>query len=186
MTDHSALTALLRRQQDDEAAAAAVWSLVYDDLRAVAARAMRRERSNHTLQPTALVHEAYVRLLGADADWTDRAHFLGVAARVMRQILVDHARRKNADKRGGAAHAVTFDEGLLSSDNAAVQLVELNQALDRFAQVDPRAAQVAELRLFGGMSVKEVAHVLQVSKRTIDGDWAMAKLWLAKATAPPT
>ena len=134
--------------------------LVYEELHRIAARAMRRERSDHTLQPTALVHEAYVRLVrGSEVDWQDRAHFLGIAAHVMRQVLVDHARTKGDDQ---------------------LELLDLHHALERFAQVDERAARVAELRLFAGATVPEVAEALGVSKRTVDVDWAAARMWLTR------
>ena len=155
--------------------------LVYEELHRIAARAMRRERSDHTLQPTALVHEAYVRLVrGSEVDWQDRAHFLGIAAHVMRQVLVDHARKKGAARRGGDAARVTLTEGGLGAPDDQLELLDLHHALERFAQVDERAARVAELRLFAGATVPEVAEALGVSKRTVDVDWAAARMWLTR------
>lgn len=155
--------------------------LLYDELRRTAGRLMARERVEHTLQPTALVHEAWLRLGDVDRlQWTDRAHFLGIAARCMRQVLVDHARAKAAAKRGGGRHQVTLDEGMLVGDGRALELLALDQAMARLAEVDARAAGVAERRIFAGMTVDEVAHDLGVSPRTVDGDWAMARLWLTR------
>lgn len=156
-------------------------ALLYGELRGIAARLLRRERSDHTLQPTALVHEAYLKLLRENGvTWEDRAHFLGVASRAMRQILVDGARRRAAEKRRGGLRRVTLppDELLDPSDEIAV--LELNDALHRLAELDERAARVAEFRLFGGMTVREIALVLGVSARTVDGDWATARAWLGR------
>ena len=171
--------------REKAAAVEELLALAYDELRRVASRIMARERAGHTLQPTALVHEAYLKLVDQTSlRWNDRAHFLGIAARAMRQILVDHARRSGAVKRGGEMTRVTLDESVApdvspgaSSD---LDLLDLNQALERLAVEDDRAARVAELRLFGGLSVKEAAHVLGVSVRTVGGDWAMARLWLSR------
>jgi RNA polymerase sigma factor (TIGR02999 family) len=160
---------------------------VYPELRRLAGSLMRRERSGHTLQPTALVGEAFLRLVDQTRiQWQDRAHFLGIAARVMRQILVDHARRHAAHKRGAGTERVTFDESLGHGSEHGVTLLDLHEALERFAAVDPRGAQVVELRVFGGATVEEIAHTLGVSKRTVDTDWAVARMWLARELeAPP-
>lgn len=155
-------------------------ALLYEELRGIAARLLRRERSGHTLEPTALVHEAYLRLLREDGvTWEDRAHFLGVASRAMRQILVDAARRHAAEKRGAGLRRVTLppDAILGPSD---VEVLELNDALSRLAELDERAGRVAEMRLFGAMTVREIALVLGVSARTVDGDWATARAWLSR------
>ncbi len=154
---------------------------VYAELRRVAGSLMSRERRGHTLQPTALVHEAFVRLVNQDSvQWSGRAHFLAVAARCMRNVLVDHARARNADKRGGGRHAVTLDDGLFGGDDREFETLLLHDAIDKLASLDERAARVAEMRLFGGMTVKETAHALGVSLRTVDGDWATARLWLSR------
>jgi RNA polymerase sigma-70 factor, ECF subfamily len=157
---------------------------LYPELRRTAARLMRRERDGHTLQPTAVVHEAFVRLVNQRTiDWQDRAHFLGIAARVMRQILVEHARRRGAAKRGADPARVTLDEALASGHDPALEMLALDDVLSRLAAVDPRGAQVAELRIFGGLTVEETAHALSVSARTVHTDWAMARLWLARELA---
>lgn len=156
-------------------------ALIYDELRRTAQGLMRRERIEHTLQPTALVHEAWIRLVGQEnIEWTDRAHFLGIAARCMRQVLVDHARAHRAEKRGGDRQQVTLDEGMLAAEDRNLELLSLDEALDRLASLDGRAAEVAVRRLFGGMTVAEVAADLGVSRRTVDGDWAMARMWLSR------
>ncbi|MEZ5318094.1 MAG: sigma-70 family RNA polymerase sigma factor [Vicinamibacterales bacterium] len=155
--------------------------LLYPELRRIASRLMRREREGHTLQPTAIVHEAFLRLVNQQTiEWEDRAHFLGIAARVMRRILVEHARRHGAAKRGGGVNRVTLDEALVPSDDATLGLVALDEVLTRFAAVDPRGARVAELRIFGGLTVRETALELGVSPRTVNTDWTMARLWLAR------
>jgi RNA polymerase sigma factor (TIGR02999 family) len=142
---------------------------------------MRRERRDHTLQPTALVGEVFLRLVDQTRiAWRDRAHFLGVAARVMRQILVDHARRHGAAKRGAGVWRVTFDESLGHGLPKDIEIVALHEALARLGEIDPRGAQVVELRVFGGSTVEEIAQTLGVSKRTVDGDWAVARMWLAR------
>jgi RNA polymerase sigma factor (TIGR02999 family) len=157
---------------------------LYPELRRIAARLMRRERSGHTLQPTAVVHEAFLRLANQrTVDWQDRAHFLGIAARVMRQILIEHARRRGAAKRGANPDRVTLDEALVAGNDPALSMLALDDVLTRLADVDPRGAQVAELRIFGGLTVQEVAHALGVSARTVHADWAMARLWLARELA---
>lgn len=181
----SQVTRILRSLQDEGTDKSEVTerllALVYDELRQIAARIMSRERVNHTLQPTALVHEVYLKLVDQNAvAWNDRAHFLGIAARAMRQILVDHARGKGAAKRGSGWQQVTLDEELTPMASSEIELLDLNDALDKLTAVDERAGRVAELRLFGGMTVKETAHVLGVSRRTVDDDWAMARLWLSR------
>ncbi len=158
-----------------------LFELLYDELHRLAAALMRRERRDHTLQPTALVHEAYLRLVaGTRVQWQDRAHFMGIAARAMRQILVDHARRHAAQKRGGGYTRVTLGGAEAPGSPDAVEILELHDALERFAAVDGRAARVVEMRVFGGLTVEETAHLLQVSPRTVDGDWAVARMWLTR------
>lgn len=158
--------------------------LVYGELRATARGLMSRERVEHTLQPTALVHEAWLKIAdGLDAEWQDRAHFLGIAARCMRQVLVDHARTKGARKRGGDFRQVTLDENVLAGMPRELQLLDLDACLDRLAELDSRAARVAEMRIFGGLTVAEISRNVGVSKRTVDGDWSMARLWLSRELA---
>lgn len=156
-------------------------ALVYDELRCIAGRMMSAERASHTLQPTALVHEAYIKLVGQESlRWNDRAHFMSIAARAMRQILVDHARKRHAQKRGGGLQQVTLEEALVPGSDDAFEILELHDALEKLAAEDERAARVAEMRLFGGLSVPEVATVLGVTPRTVDRDWAAARLWLSR------
>jgi len=155
---------------------------VYDELAKLAVSYMRRERPDHTLQPTALVHEAYLRLVDQDiCDWRDRRHFFGVAARVMRQVLVDHARRKSASKRGGAWRRVTFDEAIDAPGPADQDILDLDAALLKLAELDERMVRVVELRVFSGLTMEEVAGALDVSLRTAHNDWRVAKMWLANA-----
>jgi RNA polymerase sigma factor (TIGR02999 family) len=175
------VTALLRQWADgDETALAALLPLVHDELQRIARRCMAAERAGHSLQPTALVNEAYVRLVGGKTvAWNDRAHFLAVAARMMRRILVDHARAHQYQKRGGGAVRVTFVEALaVASSEPDIDLVALEDALDALSQFDERKARVVELRFFGGLSVKETALVLQVSPDTVMRDWRLATAWL--------
>jgi RNA polymerase sigma-70 factor (ECF subfamily) len=151
---------------------------VEQELHRIARGYMRRERPNHTLQTTALVNEAYLRLIDQDdVSWQNRAHFFGIAARIMRQILIDHARRVQR-KRGGPQRAVPLDEALVLAPEKSVALVALDDALSRLATLDPRKAKVVELRYFGGLSVEEAAEVLKVHPNTIIKDWRMAKAWL--------
>lgn len=153
--------------------------VVYAELRRIARNQMRREREGHTLQPTALVHEAFLRLVEQDpAGWQNRAQFFGVAAQLMRRLLVDHARRRRAAKR---SIPITVDDALLQPGSAAVpneEILAVDQALDRLARLDARQARVVELRYFGGLSVEETAAVLGVAERTVKLDWAMAKGWM--------
>ena len=171
----------LRTGQGGSDDTARLVELMYPELRALAARLMRRERAGHTLQPTAIVNEAFLRLVDQGTiEWQDRAHFVGIAARVMRQILVDHARRKRTAKRGGGAASVTLDEAMVSAPGTAFDLIALDDVLTRFAALDARRSQVAELRVFGGLTAKEIAVELGVSTRTVEGDWAVARMWLAR------
>jgi RNA polymerase sigma factor (TIGR02999 family) len=142
---------------------------------------MRRERGGHTRQPTARVHEAFLRLVHPESiRFESRAHFFGVASRAMRQILVDHARRRSAAKRGGGWERVTFDDGAAIAASPDADIVELDQALRRFESLDARAARIVELRVFAGMTVEACATALGVSKRTVDNDWSVARMWLAR------
>jgi RNA polymerase sigma-70 factor (ECF subfamily) len=161
-----------------------LFALLYDELHACAARLMRRERRDHTLRPTALVHEAYIRLIDQSrVHWNDRAHFSYIAARAMRQILVDHARRRNAQKRGGGATRITLDTGTAGAKDATLEVLAIHAALDALGDLDERAARVVEMRIFAGMTHDEIATVLGVSRRTVDGDWAFARRWLAREIA---
>jgi RNA polymerase sigma-70 factor (ECF subfamily) len=153
---------------------------VYDELRALARAAFRVQRADHTLQPTALVHEAFVKLFGAPhAPWHDRAHFFALAAKAMRQLLVDHARAQAALKRGGGNPRVTLSEGLLGAAAPECDLLDLDAALHELAGLDERQARVAELRLFAGLAVDEVASVLAISDATVERDWRTARAWIA-------
>ena len=156
-----------------------LYSQVYAELRAMAASLLRLERADHTLRPTELVHEAYMRLVARERiTWEGRAHFFGTAARAMRQILVDHARRRRALKRGRGFQRVSLHPDLASGARRDLELLELDDCLTRLAGLDPRMAQVVELRVFADMTSRDVAYVLGVSERTVEGDWAVAKKWL--------
>jgi RNA polymerase sigma factor (TIGR02999 family) len=156
--------------------------LVYDELRRQARRYMRAQPAGHTLQTTALVHEAYLRLIGqSSVEWQGRAHFFGVAAKAMRSILVDHARARNAAKRGGAARALTLDEaGGIAGPQASVDVLALDEALGRLAELDSRKSQLVELRYFGGLGIDEAAAVLGVSPATVKREWTTARAWLRR------
>ena len=177
-----AVTELLRAWSDgDEGALERLVPLVEAELRRLARGYMGRERRGHTLQVTALVNEAFLRLTDARRlRWQDRAHFLGISARLMRRVLVDHARARGYQKRGGGAQRVTLDEALLVSPEPAVDLVALDRALVALAAADVRKSRVIELRFFGGLSVEEAADVLHVSVDTVKRDWRLAKLWLLR------
>lgn len=154
--------------------------LVYEELRRQASRYLRRERSNHTLQTTALIHEAYLKLVDQkEVEWQSRAHFFAIAAQAMRRILVDYARERHRDKRGGNAENLPIEDALMiSSKEKSVDLVALDEALTRLAEFDERQARVVELRYFSGLSIEETADVLGVSNVTVRRDWNMAKAWL--------
>lgn len=153
---------------------------IYDELRRLAGSYLRKERSNHTLQPTALVHEAYMKLIDQrQVKWQNRAHFFGIAAQVMRRILMDHARKHLANKRGGDAEILPIEEEILVvSHDKSAELVALDDALQHLAEIDPQKARVVELRYFGGLSIEETAEVMGVSVPTINRHWRMAKAWL--------
>jgi RNA polymerase sigma-70 factor, ECF subfamily len=155
--------------------------VVYDELRRLAAYYMHQERSDHTLQATALVHEAYLRLVDQrHVDWKNRNHFFGVAAQLMRRVLLMHAREHQAAKRGGGAQKVSLDETAIFSPAQAEELVALDELLTRLAALDPQQARVVEFRFFAGLSVEETAELMNISTSTIKRDWAMAKAWLAR------
>src|SRR5262249_51907867 len=176
------VTQLLRAWSDgDDAALDRLIPIVEAELRRLARGYMGRERPDHTLQVTALVNEAFLRLTDARRlRWQDRAHFLGVTARLMRRVLVDHARARGYEKRGGGLKKVALDEGVAVSPELAFNVLALDRALETLAAVDPRKARVIELRFFGGLSVDETAEVLQVSPDTVKRDWRLARLWLLR------
>jgi len=152
---------------------------VYGELRRLAAHYMRSERGNHTLQPTALVNEAYTRLVQQpQIPWQSRAHFFATASHLMRHILVDHARARRAGKRGGLQRQVTLDDALLPSSERTMDVLILDEALENLAQFDPRQARIVELHFFGGLTFAEIALVLKVTERTVKRDWSMARAWL--------
>lgn len=172
-------TILARWNAGDREALARLIPLVYDDLRRVAAGYLRHERPSHTLQATALVHEAYMRLAGEHGlVLQDRKHFFAAAAAVMRHVLIDHARAKGADKRGGDAVRVQLDEALDLAVEQAFDLVALDEALTELASFDPRQARIVELRYFGGLSIEETAEAISASPATVKREWTIAKAWL--------
>lgn len=154
--------------------------VVYDELRRLAAGYLRKERSNHTLQPTALVHEAYLRLFGQnEIDWQNRAQFFGVAARIMREILIDYARARNAQKRGGEFKTqILIDDAVGFSDENLIDLIAVNEALNKLEELDERQAQIVEMKFFSGLKVEEIAEVLDISPATVKREWSSARLLL--------
>ncbi len=178
----SEVTGLLRAwSQGDEEALQKLMPVVYDQLHAAARRYMAGERAGHTLQTTALIHETYLRLVDIrHVKWQDRAHFFAVCAQLMRRILIDFARSRGYQKRGGDAHHVNFDEALVVTAQPDSNLVALDDALNRLAKVDERKSKVVELRFFGGLGVKETAEVMKVSADTVMRDWKFAKVWLLR------
>jgi RNA polymerase sigma factor (TIGR02999 family) len=171
---------LIAWSDGDKAAYDQLVPLVYDELHRLAHRYMSRERPGHTLQTTALVDEAYLRLVDEKIRWQNRSHFFAIAAHVMRRILVDYARRRGYAKRGGGAQQVELDEAMLMARERSSELVALDDALKRLAEFDARKSRVVELRFFGGLSVEETADVLKVSVNTIKRDWSTARAWLYK------
>jgi len=178
----SRVTHLLDKlEPGDRPAGEQLFEDVYTELRALAARYLHRERKDHTLQPTALVHEAYLKLVGhTRVDWHGRAHFLAVAAQAMRQILVDHARRHRAAKRGGHRHRIALDDNLVVESSRNVDLLAMEDALTKLTKLDPRQAHMVELRFFGGLSIAEVAKVMEISKRSVEREWTMVRAWLRR------
>lgn len=170
---------LLDLRAGDRAAEGKLIPLVYEELRRLAAHYLRGERSDHTLQPTALVHEAYLRLTRlTELDWQSRSHFFAIAATVMRRILVDYARTKRANKREAARDAVSLEEALVVSPERANELIALDDALDRLSKLHDRQSKIVELRFFGGLSEEETGELLGISARTVKRDWRAAKAWL--------
>jgi RNA polymerase sigma factor (TIGR02999 family) len=165
----------------DRDAAARLMPLVYEELRRLARQYLQRERPDHTLQATGLVHEAYLHLVDQNTTtWQNRAHFFGVAAQVMRRILVDYARSHRAEKRGGSWDKLAFDEALAPSPERSIDLVALDDALKDLLALDPRQSQIVELRFFGGLTNEEIGEVLNVSPRTVKREWRIAKAWLRR------
>ncbi len=169
---------LIASSSGDEEALNRLLPLVYDELRRLANRYLNRERSDHTLQATALVHEAYLRLIDQKVSWANRAHFFGVAAEMMRRILIDHARSRQAAKRGSGGIKVSLDDVLEITDERAADLIALDEALKALADFDAQKARVVELRFFGGLSIEETAAVMGVGTATITRQWRLAKAWL--------
>ncbi len=179
------LHALKRLTAGDPQAASELLPLVYDQLRRLAARYMQRGHE-HTLQPTAVVHEAYMKMVGANEDWRSKAHFQAVAAKAMRQVLIDRARRRGAVKRGDGIRNLTIDEALrpvVGPERPTIDILDLEEALGELEHLRPRHARLVELRFFGGLSMKESAEALQVSLSSVEKDWAMARAWLMRALA---
>lgn len=176
------VTALLADwSRGDRGALDQLLPLVYAELRRIAARQLGKERVGHTLQPTALVHEAYLKLVGQrHVDWQSRAHFFGVAAQIMRRILVDHARRHTAGKRGDGARPVSIDDAERVLASTAIPVLAFDYALDRLQMIDADLARIVELRAFGGLTIEEAAHVLDVSPSTAKREWRTAKAWLSR------
>jgi RNA polymerase sigma factor (TIGR02999 family) len=175
---------LLELRGGNRAAVDELTPLVYQELRRIAGGQLRSERPGHTLQATALVHEAYMKLVGQrEVAWQNRAHFFGIAAQVMRRILLDYAKERVRDKRGGAMRQTLLDEALLVSEDRASSLVVIDEALTRLELLDPRQAKVVELRFFGGLTVEETAEAMGISAPTVKREWAMAKAWLYRELA---
>ena len=180
--DPTAVTVLLNRLSDgDSGALTELMPLIYEELWRLASSYLRRERRDHTLQTTALVHEAYLRLVDQkDAHWKSRGHFFAVAAQMMRRILVDHARRHKAAKRGGPLPRISLDKALAVSEEQSENLLLLDSLLNRLAQLDPQEARIVDLRFFAGLSVDETAQVMEISPTTVKREWCVAKKWLSR------
>lgn len=187
LTNSSDVTQILQAWSEGDASAPErLMPLVYEELRRLAGQYLRRERADHTLQATALVHETYLRLVGQNqVSWKDRAHFRSLAARLMRRILVQHARKHNSAKRGGKLEKIYLDETRELGQERPPDLVELDEALLRFAADYPREGEVVEMKFFGGLTAEEIADVLQVSAKTVLRDWNFAKLWLCRELTEP-
>ena len=175
---------LVRFREGDQQAEAELIPLAYSELRRMASLCLNRERGDHTLQPTALVHEVFLRLTNNDQpQWQNRAHFFGVAAHLMRQILVDYARRHDAHKRGGELEKLPLDAVLIFTPEKSTQLIMLDQTLKRLSEFDERQARIVELKFFGGLSVEEIAVLLDISTKTVRRDWTIARAWLHQEMA---
>jgi RNA polymerase sigma-70 factor, ECF subfamily len=185
--DPAGITALLQQiKKGDVAAESDLIPLIYNQLRAIARKQMGRERPDHTLQPTILVHEAFLQLVGnSQIDWSNRSHFFALASRVMRRILVDHARAARAQKRPGARQKVELDSALVFVEAQHADFLALDEALDRLADWDSRQCRVVEMHFFAGLSFEEIAEVLSISDRTAKRDWTMARAWLYRELNKP-
>lgn len=168
----------------DARAVDALVPLVYKELRRLAGHYLKQERPGHTLQPTALVHEAFLKLVGQDTAWQNRTHFFAMAANLMRRILVDYARSHDAKKRGGAAEKVSLDDAFVFAKERPAEVVALDEAMKELAKIDPRRAQVVELKFFGGLDTDEIAEVLCVHSNTVLRDWNLARAWLKTQLEP--
>lgn len=176
---HEITQLLIEWSDGNQSALDALYPLVYDELHRLARRYMSRERKGHTLQTTALINEAYVRLVDQkNVHWANRSHFFAISAQIMRRILIDHARRHAYAKRGGGAQQVSLDEAATVAFGLGTELIRLDEALKSLAEMDPRRSQVVELRYFGGLNNEEIAGVLNVSENTVTRDWNMARAWL--------
>ena len=177
------VTEILKSYGDgDRAALDALLPLVYDELRVIARSYLRQERSDHTLQPTGLVHEAYLRLVNQQhVDWRNRAQFFGLAASMMRRILVNHAEAKRAQKRGGGVEKVSLEEVVVAFDDDVLDLLELNEVMLQLEQIDKQKSEIVELKFFGGLTIDEIAAVTNTSTATVEREWAFARGWLCKA-----
>jgi RNA polymerase sigma factor (TIGR02999 family) len=179
------VTQLLKAMRaGDPQAAQDLLPLVYAELHRLAKSYMRRERPDHTLQATALINEAYLRLAGEEIDWKNRAHFIGLSAQVMRRVLVDHARAHNAEQRGGGLQRVEMQEELAVSPEKLDQVQQIDHLLKKLETVNPRQARVVELRYFGGLTFEEIGGLLELTSRTVKSDWALARIWLADQLQP--
>jgi RNA polymerase sigma factor (TIGR02999 family) len=175
-------TLLFRWREGDGLALQQLMPLVYDELRRLASHYLRQERSDHTLQPTALVHEAYLRLAGENPpEWQNRAHFFGIAANIMRRILVEHARARNAVKRGGPAFLLNVDEAVGFPHRTDLDLLELDRALSELGDLDEQQSRIVELRFFTGLTIEDTSEVLGISPATVKRDWVTARAWLYRA-----
>lgn len=179
-SDQTNITRLLQDVRNgNKQALDALYPRVYDQLRDIARRQLALEHRGHTLRKTSLVHELYLKLIDqSEVEWGDRAHFFALASRCMRQILVDYARKKSAERRGGKRRGITLDEDRLDIDQHAEELIEMNDLIDKLSRYNERRSKVVEMRFFGGMTIPEISEVLNVNSRTIDRDWAKAKTWL--------
>ncbi|MGC2637780.1 MAG: sigma-70 family RNA polymerase sigma factor [Acidobacteriaceae bacterium] len=185
-SDRASVTQLLRQwSSGDKAALDALMPVVYDQLHRLASRSLRSEKPNHTLAATALVNEAYLRLINADVDWQDRAHFFAVSARLLRRILVDHAKASHRQKRGAGVEMVTFDEALVVGPDSLAGLLELDRALQSLAAQDQRKSEVVELLCFGGLTYDETAAALHISPATVHRELKLARAWLHRELAQP-
>lgn len=186
-TPHGVTQLLVEWQNGNQKALDQLIPLVYEELRAIAGRYLSRESPSHTLQSTALVHEAYFKLIGQRrVQWQNRAHFFGIAAQMMRRILVDHARHQHREKRGGPAPKLSLDEAIAQAEpEADVDLLALDEALTALAEIDPRGARIIELRFFSALTIDETAEVLDISAGTVKRDWSAARAWLYREMRQP-